>query len=158
MGYRHNHMKLQSNMINMFKGSQLSTDVTRSQTPNFGLLPLTWGHDWTFEIIREVYNSAASPVMSMTGPNHRPTRRHPYPHMLHKRTTKIYYRQLFLLLKELPMCGTTCQAILWRLPVLRHLKGVTDTAGIKISYIFIRCPFRLGISPDSSDNDLNIMV
>ena len=44
----------------------------------------------------------------------------------------------YFLLKELPMCGTASQVILWRLQVFRHLKeGLRDTGGIKIEYIIM---------------------
>ena len=71
----------------------------------------------------------------------------------------------FILLKELPMCETASQVILWRLQVLRHFKeGLTDPGGIMI-YNY-EAALRLGhsdwdgndISPDSSDNDLDIQV
>ena len=48
----------------------------------------------TFKIIRGVYDSAASIVVSMAGPNQKPTPGHPY--KLYQRRTKMYCRQLLL--------------------------------------------------------------
>ena len=107
----------------------------------------------TFKIIRQVYDSEASPVMSMAEPKQTPTWGHPY--KLYKRKTKTRCRQLFLL-KEVPMCGTASQVILWRLQVLRHLKdGLTDTGGIKIYIVYnYEATLSLGHS-DGDGNDIS---
>ena len=111
----------------------------------------------TFKIIRAVYDSAASPVMSMAGLNRRPTQGYPY--KLFKRRTKTYCRQL-VFTERVTNMWKSLPSYIMEAPSTEAFERRRD------QYIVYKYEAALSlghsdwnrndISPDSSANDLDI--